>query len=193
MLELVILVSNVLGLLQVVIRTLVSLRVDSWWPSRSEKMLHYRLRCPCFISISLANTILFIFHFISFRPHFIVLVSFYFLQSTAHFTEEEDEEGSNSNMEDSLFEILEDFQISTKPSMPSSLASNTMLFITDIYCTEIIFNEENQVSITYDVTSRGRGEGFVTFWFHLYGFLSKLLLFFFFFLARGRGVKFLYF
>ena len=144
--------------------------------------------------ISLANTSLFIFHFISFRPHFIVLVSFYFLQSTAHFTEEEDEEGSNSNMEDSLFEILEDFQISTKPSMPSSLASNTMLFITDIYCTEIIFNEENQVSITYDVTSRGRGEGFVTFWLHLYGFLSNLLLFFFFFfLAMGRGVKFLYF
>ena len=47
-------------------------------------LLHYQLHCSCFISFPLVHTSLFMFHLISFSPHFIDRVSFYFLQSTVH-------------------------------------------------------------------------------------------------------------
>ena len=47
-------------------------------------MLHYRLHCSCFILFPSVHTSLFMFHLISFSPHFNVHVLTYFLQSTLH-------------------------------------------------------------------------------------------------------------
>ena len=47
-------------------------------------MLHYRLHCSCFITVPSIHTSLFMFHLISFSPHFIDHVSVCFLHSTVH-------------------------------------------------------------------------------------------------------------
>ena len=47
-------------------------------------MLHYRLHCSCFILFPSVHTSLFMFHLISFSPHFIVHVSSHFRLSTLH-------------------------------------------------------------------------------------------------------------
>ena len=47
-------------------------------------LLHYWLYCSCFISFPSVHTSLFMFHLVSFSPHFIVHASSHFLQSTLH-------------------------------------------------------------------------------------------------------------
>ena len=47
-------------------------------------MLQYGFHCSCFISFPSVHTSLFVFHLIFFSPHFILHISFHFLQSTVH-------------------------------------------------------------------------------------------------------------
>ena len=49
-------------------------------------LLHYWLHCSCFILFPSVHTSLFMFHLISFSPHFIVHVPSHFLQSTLHWS-----------------------------------------------------------------------------------------------------------